>query len=216
MNRKPTSRRFLPLLTLCATLAFSALALANDAPPATGTPAPAPTTTAPATPPAPVPAPAPGAIAPAPNRREEDEPGAPGNPAPGVTAAPSIFDRAAAFMKGKEGVAAEIAGYKKRATDAEALLATANGTIAAQNAELLELRAGRKKLEDSLALMETERTDVAGTVAGLGFPSANLPKPSTVEAAGESAEGLLAQFRAETDSGKKADLFARWKAASAK
>lgn len=212
MNRKPISSRFRPLLAAAAILCLSGLAHAE--PPTTGTPAPAPAATT--TPPTPAPAPEPGATAPAPARRKEDECTGDDTPAPEATATPSIFDRAAAYMKGKEGIAGELAALRKRAEVAEGALATANATIAAQNTELTDLRAGKARLEAAVSGLETERTDVAAEVAAIGFPAASLPKPEVVEKAGESAEGLLAQFRAEKDPAKKGGLFAAWQAAKAK
>lgn len=179
------------------------------APPTTGSPAPAAVVAPPVEAPAPPPAnPAPAAVAPATRKEDESAPQTPQAAAPKA----SIFDRAAALMKGKDALAAQIAGLERERDDFKAQLGTATATIATLNAELAELRAGKSQIEAALQTAEGEKKTVAETVAGLGFPPAKLPNAQSVEEAGESEEGLMAAFRAETDPVKRADIAAQMRA----
>ncbi len=213
MKHRPAPRRSFALVAFLAAACLGLAWTAHADPPAggTGTPpaavAPAPNTP-PATPPAPAVVPAPAAV-----RRPEDEtpPLAPGATAPGAAQpeTPSIFARAAAFVQTREGFAAQLSERDGRIADLTAQLGVANGTIATLNAELAELRAGKASLEAAFGKLEGEQKSVADTVASLGFPPAALPGAAPFSAATESGEGLVAQFAAETDPVKRADLAAK-------
>lgn len=207
-NRTRSRFAFLHVAALVLAL-IGATAYADNTPPAppTGT-SPAATAPAPVTPPAPT---TPGATVPAPGARREETEGQEQPPAPGAQTA-GLFDRALAYMQTKDGLAAKISGLEAENKRLQAELEKANGTIQAQNAELGELRAGKEKIEAALGKLETEQTTVSGTVAALGFQAQKLPPQNPIEASGDTEEELLAQFRAETNATKKADLAAKLRA----
>ena len=110
-------------------------------------------------------------------------------------AKPSIFDKAAGYLKSKEGAATEIAGLKAEKKRLEGLLEAANKTIGTQNAELVELRAGKKQLEAAINGLEAEKKTVGEAVvdvlAGSGVPQVDLP------AGDKDAKGAEASTDAE-------------------
>lgn len=200
------------LVALAVGLALTHCAHA-ETPAATGTPPPAATAPAVETPAPTAPAGQQEQTQPAATRRKEEEVEAPATPSKpaGAPAAkgPSIFERAAALVRGKDELAATIAGHEKTIVDLRATIAAHEKTIAAQLAELGDLRAGKQQIEAALATERKEKQTVAETVAGLGFPAAQLPGAQTIEEAGDTVEGLTAQFRAETDPVKRSEIAAR-------
>lgn len=128
---------------------------------------------------------------------------------------PSVLERAAAAFQGKGKLLA-------RANDAEAKLATAEQSIAAQATEIEglkakvaaltgerdEARAELTKIDGLLKTAESERQTVeeaaAERVAGLGFNQAELPKAETEPE--DDIEAVHARMLKATDPTEKAEL----------
>lgn len=204
ISKRNRCRSFLALGAVAALLGFSCLAHGETATPSgpsvlapavVVTPAPGASTQQPAAP-APGPETQPATIVPA-ARREEEEGAAAQTPAPApVAKAPNIFEKAAAYMQGKDALALKIKNLEREKAELAAQLKTANETIATLNTELAELRAGKAKLEESVSALESERQTVEGTLAQVGFPQSKLPAAAGIENAGSTEEELLAQFKA--------------------
>lgn len=120
----------------------------------------------------------------------EEEPTDP--PAPEAAAKPTVFDRAANFLKSKEAVATEIAGYKTEIARLKADLAARDATIATQNTELATLRAGAQLLESAVKGLESEKKTVAeatvDALAASGVPQDKLPAADKSGQPGEDAQ----------------------------
>ena len=122
----------------------------------------------------------------------------------------SRLQAAVAAARGHGASVQLVNDLRSQITDLQSQLATRDQTIAAQNAELARFRTEHTALQNAIAQLEGARTTVTEEVAALGFPQAQLPGVASLEHAAENTiEGLMEKFKAESDSGKKAEIAAQ-------
>jgi len=127
-----------------------------------------------------------------------------------AAARPNVFQRAMAHLQTREGVASEIAQRDAQIVTLQQQLGQRDQTINQLTTELTSLRTGHTQLEQAVNRLETEQKTVVDTVAGLGFPSAQLPNAGTIDQAVENTvEGIQALLKDEKDDGKRGELMAR-------